>query len=54
MSEKVSSLNDPLRYLGGGVEVGIHVDTQEKNGPSGENSIYKGPEVGAYFTMFGE
>lgn len=54
MSEKVSPLNYQLTYLGDGVEVGIHVDAQEKNGSSGENSIYKGPEVGAYFTMFGE
>lgn len=37
------------------VEVGVsHVDTQEKNVPSGGKGMYKGPEVGAYFTMFEE
>lgn len=32
----------------------IHVDIQEENVPVGWNSIYKGPEVNAYFTMFEE
>ena len=27
------------------------MNTKEENGPGGESSIYKGPQVGAYFTM---
>lgn len=40
---------DPHGHLGG-----IHVNMQEKDVPGGGNSIYKGPGVGVYFTVFEE